>query len=117
MKVSFTKISTKGDKISLERDGVKFTAIVSKLNENSINCEGKIHGTTSHFCDRCGDEFELKIDEHVELIAHNGVAKGSNEELENIIEFFDGQVDFDEIFISELEAFKSDYFYCKNCTK
>ncbi len=116
MKVNFTKIPKSGDKITLEKENVKFTALVSKLDENSVLCKGKIYGHTPHICDRCGDEFDLSIDENVEIVAYNCVARIPNEELENIIEFFDGEVDFDEIFISELEAIRSDYFYCKNCT-
>ncbi len=115
MKVSFTKIPKLGDNIYLEKEDVKFTALVSKIDGNSVKCKGEIKGTTKQICDRCGDEFELVLNENVELVAHNGVANSSKEELENIIEFFDGQIDFDEIFVSELEAIKSDYFYCRNC--
>ena len=30
------------------------------------------------------------------------------------LNFFDGNIDLKEVFESELEAFKSDYFYCEN---
>lgn len=116
MRVDFTRVSKDGQTISLDEENVKFTALISKLSENKVKCEGKIQGELLHTCDRCGDEFNLHIDEDVEIFAYNGMAKSSEDKLENIIEFFDGFIDFDEIFISELEAIKSDYFYCKNCT-
>ncbi len=31
------------------------------------------------------------------------------------MEFFDGNIDLKEVLESELEAFKSDYFYCEKC--
>ena len=33
----------------------------------------------------------------------------------DIMEFFNGQIDLDEILQSELEAYKSDYLYCMAC--
>ena len=41
--------------------------------------------------------------------------KDKDDELSNTIEFYNGQIDTDEILISELEAYKSDYFYCDKC--
>ena len=37
--------------------------------------------------------------------------------LDNVIEFFDGKIDFDEVIQSEVESFKSGYFYCDECSK
>ena len=45
----------------------------------------------------------------------NGIYKDKDDELSNTIEFYNGQIDTDEILISELEAYKSDYFYCDKC--
>ena len=42
-------------------------------------------------------------------------AKYRENELSDTVEFFDGNIDLKEVFESELEAFKSDYFYCEKC--
>ena len=41
--------------------------------------------------------------------------KTEKNELSDTVEFFDGNIDLKEVFESELEAFKSDYFYCEKC--
>ncbi len=115
MKVSFTSLYKEGFESSLQKDDVEFSFSTQKVSRDLIKCKGKIFGQTKHICDRCGDEFLLQIDEDIEVLVSDGFAKPSKEELQNIIEFFDGFVDFDEVFISELQAIKCDYFYCKNC--
>ncbi|PID48204.1 MAG: hypothetical protein CR967_01170 [Proteobacteria bacterium] len=116
MKKSF-HASKAGFDICLEKDGVNFFAKTQKISDKIAKIKGKIAGKTLHTCDRCGDEFILNLDENVEVLASDGLFEGlEKEKLDNIIEFFDGFIDFDEIFVSELEAIKSDYFYCKKCT-
>ncbi len=115
MKKSFLHVTKDGFDLSLKRDGVDFFVKTLKLNEKLAKCSGKISGETPHLCDRCGDEFLLCLNEDVEVMASDGLYEEPQEELDNIIEFFDGFIDFEEIFISELEAIKSDYYYCKKC--
>ncbi len=116
MKIGFVRLSKEGFKSFLEKDGLSFDVKTYKVNDKLGRCEGKISGKTSHICDRCGDEFELSLDEDIQVFLSDGLYSASENELENIIEFFDGFMDFEEVFISELEAIKSDYFYCKKCT-
>ncbi len=114
MKKSFISLSKDSCKANLEREDVSFSFSTQALSRDLIKCKGKISGNINHICDRCGEEFLLHLDEDVEVLVSDGFAKPSDE-LQNIIEFFDGQADFDEVFISELEAIKSDYFYCEKC--
>ncbi len=116
MKKSFLHISKNGFDVSLAKDDLTFFVKITKLSDTLAKCKGKISGQTPHICDRCGDEFLLSLDENIEVIASDGLYEEPQEELDNIIEFFDGFINFEEIFISELEAIKSDYFYCKKCT-
>lgn len=113
MRVKFSDIKKENFNFVVEQNGVTFSGVAKKHSHNSVKCSGKIVGATSHLCDRCSDEFLLPIDEEVEVIASDGVTSSST--LENIVEFFDGFVDFEEILISELESYKSDYFYCEKC--
>ncbi len=57
----------------------------------------------------------LPVDQDVKLVLSDGVYIDKENELSDTMEFFDGNIDLNEVFKSELEAFKSDYFYCENC--
>lgn len=115
MTISFLKIPSNGIDFSLKKKNLNFIGCAIKLRDNLVKCKGKIQGNLPHFCDRCGVELILPLDESIEVLASDGIMGSSDDKLENSIEFFDGFIDFDEIFISELEAIKSDYFYCVTC--
>lgn len=55
------------------------------------------------------------INQDVDLLLSDGIYKDADNEFSDVIEFFDGEMDLDEVFVSEVEAYKSDYFYCENC--
>ncbi len=114
MKKSFTSLFKKPFSGTLEDNGVKFSFTAQFINKELVKCTGNISGKTPHQCDRCGEELELDLNEDIEVLVSDGVAKPT-ENLQNIIEFFDGDVNFSELFTSELEAIKSDYFYCNKC--
>ncbi len=116
MRVEFKKIPPQGIHFETEEEGVHFTGDTSKINATLIKCVGKLWGQTAHICDRCAEDFLLQIDERVEVFANDGLYEDvEGEELLNVIEFFDGSIDFTMILQSELEAFKSDYHYCGQC--
>jgi len=115
LKIPFAKISSQNLDFKLEKDGLKFDGILKKINLKTIECLGKISGSTPHICDRCGAEIKLEIDQNVDLILSDGVYKDPQNKLIDAMEFFDAQIDLDEVFESEMQAFKSDYFYCENC--
>ncbi len=94
---------------------VEFSGSIKKSSLNLAKCSGKLSGKLEHICDRCGADIVLNLDEELNLNLSDGIYKDIDNELSNTIEFYDGQIDTDEILISELEAFKSDYFYCDNC--
>ena len=57
----------------------------------------------------------LLYDEDVNLILSDGIYKDEEENLDDAVEFFDGFINLEEVLTSEIEAFKSDYFYCEKC--
>jgi len=115
MRIAFRKVPLEGVDVNLQRDDVFLHAHTKRESANMLLCEGKLEGELEHLCDRCGSPMVLKVDEVVSVWISDQALPPSEEELPNAIEFFDGFVDFEELFTSELEAFKSDYFYCKNC--
>ncbi|WP_458700802.1 YceD family protein [Sulfurospirillum sp. 1307] len=114
MVVAFNKISTSGIDFKATIDGVEFTGFAKKDSNNLVHCNGKLVGTLTHICDRCGNEFDLKIDEKVDLFASDGEYNGEDYALD-VMEFFEGLVNFDTILESELGVVLSDYHYCSTC--
>ena len=113
--INFQKISNSPIKFETESNGIKFSGNLVKKSANLVSCKGKMQGVIPYICDRCGDEFELNIDEEVDLFLSDGIFKDENQANLDIMEFFNGQIDIDEILQSELEAYKSDYLYCMAC--
>ncbi|MBR8465059.1 hypothetical protein KDE13_01605 [Campylobacter sp. faydin G-140] len=115
MKISFLKVTPQNFDFMISDSELKFSGILKKIDIKSVKCIGKIEGNTPHNCDRCGVDINLVLNEPVELILSDGIYKDIDNKLCDVVEFFDGSIDLDEVFKSEVEAFKSDYFYCKNC--
>ncbi|MGH1600271.1 hypothetical protein [Campylobacter majalis] len=115
MKIPFTKISTNTLDFDIEKDGLKFHGILKRKTNTLVLCNAKILGTTTHICDRCGIDIRLTLSENVDLMLSDGVYKDCENELGDVVEFFDGCIDLNEILISEVEAYNSDYFYCDSC--
>ena len=115
MKIRFDKLSATPVNFESCVDGAKFSGSIKKSTLNLAKCDGRLSGELEHICDSCGADIVLSLDEELNLNLSDGIYKDSDNELSNTIEFYSGVIDTDEILISELEAFKSDYFYCDKC--
>ena len=116
MIIEFRKIPKEAFEIDVQEGDISLKAWVFKKKPNLLLCQGKIIGTLSHHCDRCGVDLTMVLDEEVEVWMSDGVMPASEETgLLNLVEFFDERADFHAILHSELEAIKSDYFYCQSC--
>ena len=96
------EISLKGE-INKERSLYKFVGIF----------EGNIELT----CDSCSEEYQNSVNDEITLWFSDGEysSSGNNDDNRDVIEFFDGFIDFDEVIISEIESIKLDYHKCKTC--
>ena len=115
MKIAFAKIANNLIPFEIQKENLNFSGNLKRVNSNIVECKLAIKGDLIHSCDRCGEDITLDLNENLDLLISDGIYKDSEENLENVIEFFDGHIDLEEIFISEIEAFKSDYFYCEKC--
>ena len=116
MKIEFKKIGTQTKEFNLIKDGVEFKGKFKKDKDFLIDIEGNIKNEIKVVCDRCSKEFMLKLDENIHIKASEGIFKGQLEDVD-VIEFYDGKIDFIEILDSELESIKLDYHLCENCKK
>lgn len=116
MTIEFKKITTTGIHFESTLGNVTFLGEAVKNTRTLVKCSGTMQGSVTHLCDRCGEEFELSMNEKVEVFASEGLYNDiEGEELLNVIEFFDDSIDINSILQSEIEAFKSDYHYCGQC--
>lgn len=116
MTIEFKKIPVGGTCFDIVLEKIRFFGEAKQVNKHLVQCNGTLQGVVPYHCDRCAELFDLKVDEKVEVFAHEGFYKDKEgEPLLNIVEFFDGYIDFTVLCESELEAFKSDYHYCGNC--
>jgi len=115
VKIAFAKISATPVPFEISRDGLKLSGNLKRKDSKFIECKGKIKGRIPYICDRCGKEFNLDVNESVNLLLSEGVFNDEGHENMDVMEFFGAEIDVDEILRSETEAFKSDYFYCENC--
>ncbi|MDD3323608.1 MAG: DNA-binding protein [Sulfurospirillaceae bacterium] len=114
MDIEFKKIPLSGISFEVSLNDVKFVGNAKKNDSSLVVCKGKLIGSAPHICDRCGETHTISLNEEVEVYANDGIYSHS-EELLNVIEFFDGAINFDTMLQSELEAFMSDYHYCSQC--
>ncbi len=114
MKIEFKKIPITGIDFDTKIGDLRFYGVAEKISEKLVKCKGVIEGNFSHSCDRCGEDFLQNLKEEIEIFVCQGIYKEDNELL-NLIESFDDFVNFDTILKSELESYRCDYLYCKNC--
>lgn len=116
MQIEFKKIPTTDVYFEVSLEDIVVSGNATKIDKTMVRLDGTMRGLVVYACDRCGAEFNLKVDEKVEVFASDGLYEDqSGEDLLNIVEFFDGSINFDTILQSELEALKSDYHYCGDC--
>lgn len=116
MQIEFKKIPTTGVHFEVSLGDIVVVGNATKIDKTMVRIDGTMSGTVSHACDRCATELTLKVDEKVEVFASDGLyVDQDGEDLLNIVEFFDGSINFDTILQSELEALRSDYHYCGSC--
>jgi uncharacterized metal-binding protein YceD (DUF177 family) len=114
LEIAFKKVAKEALDFELVKDGVRFFGKVSKKSDGLILLKADLAGKISHSCDRCGEDLEIEINEPLEILVSDGIYKGAADEID-VIEFYDGFIDFDEILQSEIESVKSDYHYCAKC--
>ena len=116
MVTEFKKVPTSGIHFETVLGSICFKGEAKKVSKNLVECSGTLQGNLLYICDRCAEEFDLHVNENVNVFASEGFYEDKEgEALLNVVEFFDGNIDFTALFESELEAFKSDYHYCGHC--
>ena len=114
MKIEFKRIPQSGIDFEVKKDDIKFLGNAKRVDKNLVKATGIMSGSFKHICDRCGVDFEKVVDQSFEIYASNGIY--SEDDHDNLIEYFDAYVNFDTMLKSELESLKCEYLYCENCS-
>ncbi len=85
--------------------------------QNIVKFEGKFTGEVHQTCDICSEGYTESICEDVTLYISDGEYSSAHQENENldVVEFYDGFINFDEIIDGEIAMKKLDYHRCENC--
>jgi uncharacterized metal-binding protein YceD (DUF177 family) len=115
MQILFKKITSTKYDFNLDIESLKVEGVYYR-NKALVCIDALVSGETPNICFRCGENFTQIINTNLELkICQNKYIKSQDNELLDIIEVFNDKICFNEIFISEINSFKSDYFACKKC--
>lgn len=114
MKIEARKITSNPRKFSLDLigDNYKINAKgnLSKLSNGLIKIDSTITGEMDFVCDISGDDFKKSINDDVVLFVKDGIWDShKNRDYFDVVEFFDGYIDLEFIFRSELESMQLDY--------
>lgn len=113
MKIEFKKIAATPKSFSLESEGVVFSGEVSRISSKLFEIKAHLGGEITLVCDLSGEEYQKALDESLVLYISNGVwDTQSQSDLMtdfDVIEFFDGFIDFEYILQSEINSIKMDY--------
>lgn len=97
-----------------KQDNALFLGTIVHKKHNIAQLNGTITGSIFIPCDICAEVFENTLNEEVSFYLADGDVHENDRELE-IVEIENSVINLDELFNSELELIKSDYFCCSNC--
>jgi len=114
LKVAFKKITKLPLDFELKSDEIIFKGYLEYHSGKLVLLKANLTGFVNRPCDICAEEFKLNLNEDIEFFISDGTFKDDELELD-VVEFFDGFIDIDELLKSEIELIKSDYHKCDNC--
>ncbi len=115
MKIPFRKVGVTPQEFSFPKDNIDFNGSLSAYKRNLVRLDGVIQGSLELTCDLCAENYDTILDEKLTILISDGIYQGSDEDFD-VVEIFDGFIDLNEIFISELEMHRSDYHHCPSCS-
>ena len=116
MKIEFKKAPQTPKELEVEFNSVKIVGTFCKISQSLVKIDAELIGNTDIDCCRCGITDNIEVNEKLDFLLSDRIIK--NDEREDlVIEIEDGLIDFDALIQSELEAIKSDYHICEQCSK
>ena len=115
MEISFSKIKQSPVDVNYSKDGVEISGTLERISRDSIKLDSNFKSNVEVICNRCGKEYNIDSNYPLGLILSDGGYNGKDEL--DVVEFYDGKIDFDYLAISEVTSIKEDYNFCSECQK
>lgn len=112
--IPFKRLNATPLEFEVKRDNALFSGEIILKNRNLAQLNGTITGSISVPCDICAEEIEKPLDEEVDFYISDGEWTGNEADLD-VVEIDKSVIDMEELFHSEIELIKSDYFCCSKC--
>ncbi len=113
MEISFLKIKQTPVDINYKKDKNSIIGTLKRVNRDSVKLDSILKAELNFICNRCGKEWSKEIEYPLELILSDG-RYNSKDEID-VIEFFNGVIDFDYIINSEIISIEDGYNFCEDC--
>ena len=113
MEISFSKIKQSPVDINYSKDGVEIIGTLERVSRDNIKLDSNFKSTVEVICNRCGKEYKIDANYPLGLILSDGGYNGKDEL--DVVEFYDGKIDFDYLALSEVTSIKEDYNFCSEC--
>jgi len=114
MQITLRKITKTPLDFEIKSDKITFKGYLEYHAGKLILLKADINGSVDTQCSRCGEDFDLNLNEKVEFFISDGLYDGDSIDID-VVESFNATADLDELLISEIELVKSDYHSCENC--
>ena len=113
MEISFLKIKHHPLEINYSDETASIKGSIKRVDRTNIELKSDFKASISVICNRCGKEYLVDANYPLELLLSDG-RYNSNKEID-VVEFFDGKIDFDYLAKSEIASIKEGYNFCKDC--
>ena len=113
MKISFSKIKQTPIDIDYSKDGVDIQGTLERVDRDSVKLDSTFKSEVEVVCNRCAKEYKIDANYPLSLILSDGGYNGKDEI--DVVEFYDGKIDFDYLALSEVSSIQEDYNYCSSC--
>jgi len=113
VKISFSKIKQTPIDIDYSKDGVDIQGTLERVDRDSVKLDSTFKSEVEVVCNRCAKEYKIDANYPLSLILSDGGYNGKDEI--DVVEFYDGKIDFDYLALSEVSSIQEDYNYCSSC--
>lgn len=110
MKIEFKKITHEPKEFSLSLNKCSLQGRVWKVEKSLFYVDAHLSGSIELICDLSGEEYVQELDEKLNIRVSDGIYAPKPEDEEfDVVEFFHGVLDLEELLRGELESIRLSY--------
>lgn len=113
MQIPFRRIGVESQPFEYLQEELLFKGTLRR-SSRYIKLDAILQGPLSVDCDVCGEHVVRQINEEIALLLSDGLVSQPDEAFD-VVECYNGMVAIDDLYNSEVELIKSDYFHCSKC--